>query len=197
MLEPLAALVAAVHRIPALRALLRRLDAVLRPAPAPQWGSGGPDAVSALALDDVTIRYPGAAAPAVENVTAEVDRGRWLVLDGASGSGKSTLLSAIMGALPVASGAIAANRRPITTFTERAWRDRVAWCPQDAYVFDSTLRGNLLLARSRDDVPDDDALRAVLAQAGLSELLTTLGGDLDTRVGPGGSALSGGERQRL
>ena len=197
LLEPLAALVAAMHRAPALRALLRRLDTVLRPAPAPEWGESNPDAITRLALEEVTIRYPGAAAPAVESVTAEVVRGRWLVLDGPSGSGKSTLLSAIMGALPVASGVILADSQPITRFAERAWRDRVAWCPQDAYVFDSTLRGNLLLARDRDDAPDDDALRAVLAQAGLAELLGTLDGDLDAPVGPGGSALSGGERQRL
>ncbi|GAA2901882.1 thiol reductant ABC exporter subunit CydC [Microbacterium esteraromaticum] len=197
LLEPLAALVAAVYRAPALRALLGRLDAVLRPVPAPEWGASNPDAITRLALDEVTIRYPGAAAPAVENVTAEVHRGGWLVLDGPSGSGKSTLLSAIMGALPVASGAILADRQPITGFAERAWRDRVAWCPQDAYVFDSTLRGNLLLARERDDVPDDAALREVLAQAGLAELLGALDGDLDAPVGPGGSALSGGERQRL
>lgn len=197
LLEPLTALVAAMHRLPALRAVLRRLDEVLRPVPTPQWGTTSPDAIAHVALEAVTVRYPGAAAPAVENVSAGVRRGGWLVLDGPSGSGKSTLLSAIMGALPVASGAIAADRRPITSSAERAWRDRVAWCPQDAYVFDSTLRGNLLLARDRDDAPDDDALRAVLRKAGLADLLETLDDDLDARVGPGGSALSGGERQRL
>ena len=197
LLEPLAAFVAAMHRLPALQTLLRRLDVVLRPAPRPSWGTATPDAVTRLALEAVTVRYPGTTAPAVSNVTAAVARGRWLVLDGPSGSGKSTLLSAMMGALPVASGEITADGQPITSFGERAWRDRVAWCPQDAYVFDSTLRGNLLLARDRDDAPDDDALRGVLGQAGLSGLLAALEGDLDARVGPGGSALSGGERQRL
>jgi ATP-binding cassette subfamily C protein CydCD len=197
LLEPLAAFVAAMHRLPALQTLVRRLDVVLRPAPSPSWGIATPDAVTRLALEAVTVRYPGAAAPAVSGVSAAVDRGGWLVLDGPSGSGKSTLLSAVMGALPVASGEITADGQPITAFAERAWRDRVAWCPQDAYVFDSTLRGNLLLARDRDDAPDDDVLRGVLGQAGLSGLLAALDGDLDARVGPGGSALSGGERQRL
>lgn len=197
LLEPLAAFVVAMHRLPALQSVLRRLDVVLRPAPTPQWGTTVPDAVTRLALEAVTVRYPGTAAPAVSGVSAEVARGGWLVLDGPSGSGKSTLLSAVMGALPVASGAITADGRPITAFRERSWRDRVAWCPQDAYVFDSTLRGNLLLARDRDDAPGDEALRDVLGQAGLAGLLDALGGDLDARVGPGGSALSGGERQRL
>ncbi|MGB3732784.1 ATP-binding cassette domain-containing protein, partial [Microbacterium sp.] len=123
--------------------------------------------------------------------------GRWLVLDGPSGSGKSTLLSAIMGALPLASGAVRADHAPLTDLDERAWRDRVAWCPQDAYVFDSTLRGNLALARSRDDAPDEQSMRRALRRAGLAGLLGTLSDGLDTRVGAGGSALSGGERQRL
>jgi ATP-binding cassette subfamily C protein CydCD len=197
VLEPLAGLVTAAQRVPALRALLRRLDPILQPAPAAEWGARHPDPTGRLALDDVTVRYPGVEHPAVAGVSGAVRRGRWLVLDGPSGSGKSTLLSAVMGALPVASGAVVADDLPLTALDERAWRDRVAWCPQDAYVFDSTLRGNLLLSRARDDAPDDHDMRDALDRAGLGGLLASLSDGLDTRVGAGGSALSGGERQRL
>ncbi|MGF2948678.1 thiol reductant ABC exporter subunit CydC [Microbacterium alcoholitolerans] len=197
LLEPLAAFVAAVHRMPSLRALLRRLDPILQPAPTARWGSDRPDATERLDLDAVTIRYPGARVPAVEGVNGHAVRGRWLVLDGPSGSGKSTLLSAVMGAVPVEKGAIRADGSALTTLDERSWRSRVAWCPQDAYVFDSTLRGNLMLVRSRDDAPDDAAMRSALARAGLTDLLAGLADGLDTPVGAGGSALSGGERQRL
>jgi ATP-binding cassette subfamily C protein CydCD len=198
LLEPLAALVAAVHRAPAVRALLRTLGPMLRPAPQPVWGDADPaDAVTEVALDAVTIRYPEAERPAVESVSGRARRGRWLIVDGPSGSGKSTILSAVMGAVPVEHGAIQADGQPITALAERAWRDRVAWCPQDAYVFDSSLRGNLLLARSHEDAPDEETMRSALAQAGLAQLVGSLVDGLDTRVGAGGSALSGGERQRL
>lgn len=197
VLEPLAALVASAQRMPALRALLARLDPILQPAPAPAWRTGHPDAVRQIALERVTVRYPGTARPAVAGVTGMAERGRWLVLDGPSGSGKSTVLSAIMGALPVETGEIRADDRPLTALEERAWRDRVAWCPQDAYVFDSTLRGNLLLARARDDAPDERDMHDALERAGLGVLVDSLADGLDTRVGAGGSALSGGERQRL
>ncbi|MBO1769508.1 ATP-binding cassette domain-containing protein [Agrococcus sp. TF02-05] len=233
LLEPLGDLVAAAHRVPALRAVLARLAPVLRPAPQPAWGDAEPPTpVAAVSLDDVSVRYPGMPRPAVADVSGRAERGRWLVLDGPSGSGKSTLLSAIMGALPVERGAVraaaapatvspaaeigrvadmadaserhalhlsesAADGVPLTDLDERAWRSRVSWCPQDAYVFDSTLRGNLLLARTRDDAPDDAAMREALEQAGLARLVDSLGDGLDTRVGAGGSALSGGERQRL
>ncbi|WP_169514170.1 ATP-binding cassette domain-containing protein [Agrococcus lahaulensis] len=235
LLEPLGDLVAAAHRVPALRAVLARLAPVLRPAPQPEWGDAEPPSpVGAVSLDQVSVRYPGMPQPAVADVSGRAERGRWLVLDGPSGSGKSTLLSAIMGALPAEGGAVraagstsasvaspsadigrvadmadpserhalyaaasAAGGVPLTELDERAWRSRVSWCPQDAYVFDSTLRGNLLLARTRDDAPDDAAMRAALEQAGLARLVSSLGEGLDTRVGAGGSALSGGERQRL
>lgn len=233
LLEPLGDLVAAAHRVPALRAVLARLAPVLRPAPQPAWGDAEPPSpVAAVSLDGVSVRYPGMPRPAVADVSGRAERGRWLVLDGPSGSGKSTLLSAIMGALPVERGAVraaaapatvsptpeigrvadmadaserhalhlsesAAEGVPLTELDERAWRSRVSWCPQDAYVFDSTLRGNLLLARQRDDAPDDAAMREALEQAGLARLVDSLGDGLDTRVGAGGSALSGGERQRL
>lgn len=233
LLEPLGDLVAAAHRVPALRAVLARLAPVLRPAPQPEWGDAEPPSpVAAVELDEVSVRYPGMPHPAVADVSGRAERGRWLVLDGPSGSGKSTLLSAIMGALPVERGAVraaaaaatvsptadigrvadmadASERHalyaaasgaggvPLTELRERAWRSRVSWCPQDAYVFDSTLRGNLLLARTRDDAPDDAAMREALEQAGLARLVDSLGDGLDARVGAGGSALSGGERQRL
>lgn len=198
LLEPLTELVGAVHRIPAMRAVLARLGPVLRPAPRPDWGDTAPASpVAAVELADVAVRYPGTQRTAVAGVDGAATAARWLVLDGPSGSGKSTLLSAIMGALPLERGVIRADGTPLTALDEHAWRAAVAWCPQDAYVFDSTLRGNLLLARSRADAPDERTLRAALQRSGLAPLLDTLAEGLDTRVGAGGSALSGGERQRL
>lgn len=197
LLEPLVALVAAVHRVPAMRALLARLGPILEPAPSAPWGSASVEDVERVVLESISVRYPGMAEPAVSGVGGIAERGRWLVLDGPSGSGKSTILSAVMGALPVAAGSISANETALQDWDEQAWKSRVAWCPQDAYVFDSTLRGNLMLARSREDAPDDATMLHALDQAGLTGLLGELADGLDARVGAGGSALSGGERQRL
>lgn len=196
--EPLTAWASAVHRVTSVRSLLHGLGSVLGPFPQATWGVGAPNGpVNSVTLEQVTVRYPHTARPAVAGVDAVARTGHWLFLDGPSGSGKSTLLSAVMGALPLSGGTIRADTSPITTFAEKAWRSRVAWCPQDAYVFDSTLRGNLLLSRPFAQAPDDAALRRVLEQVGLTLLLDALPDGLDTRVGAGGRALSGGERQRL
>src|SRR5690606_19548324 len=127
-------------------------------------------------------------SPAFTGLTATASTGDWLVLHGPSGSGKSTLLSVLMGALPAARGEVRADGDPLPTLDADAWRTRVAWCPQEAYVFDSTLRGNLLLARDRDDAPSEADMRHALARAGLAPLLAALPAGLDTRVGAAGSA---------
>lgn len=203
--EPLSALVAAVHRAPALGAVLGRLAPVLdgsEPVGA-ETGAGavkpavpvlGP--VRELELDGVALGYPG-AEPLVAGVRAEVGAGEWLVVDGPSGSGKTTLLSVLLGALAPVAGRVRADGIPLDVLDQDAWRRRVAWCPQEAHVFDSTVRGNLLLARPRTDAPDDAELRDVLGRVGLGTLLAALPDGLDARVGPSGTFLSGGERQRL
>jgi ATP-binding cassette subfamily C protein CydCD len=82
-------------------------------------------------------------------------------------------------------------------FCARWWLGRVAWCPQEAHLFDSTLRGNLLIARDRRDPPAESELREVLAEVGLRAWSFALPHGLDTRVGSQGARLSGGQRQRL
>ncbi|BAS08559.1 ATP-binding cassette sub-family B member 6, mitochondrial [Arthrobacter sp. Hiyo4] len=136
--------------------------------------------------------------PVFSGASATAGPGTWLAVTGPSGAGKSTLLAVLLGFLPVATG------RAAVTGT-------AAWCPQEAHLFDSTLRGNLMLgvpaakplpgnSNSRDGgapAAGDAGLEAALAAVGLSALVSRLPAGLDTRIGPGGSFLSGGERQRL
>jgi ATP-binding cassette subfamily C protein CydCD len=116
--------------------------------------------------------------------------GRWLAVTGPSGAGKSTLLAVMLGFLPARAGRIAVT-------------GTAAWCPQEAHLFDSTVRGNLLLGSPRQEsgtgsaAETEQAMREALAAVGLTPLLARLEDGLDTRIGPGGAFLSGGERQRL
>jgi ATP-binding cassette subfamily C protein CydCD len=73
----------------------------------------------------------------------------------------------------------------------------VAWCPQEAYLFDSTLAANLALARDPADRPDDAELERVLDLVGLGHWLRSAPDGLRTRLGPSGHYLSGGQRQRV
>ncbi|MCU1521876.1 MAG: cydD [Arthrobacter sp.] len=222
LVEPYAAITTAVRQYPALRTVLRRISAAgvldvpgqepvgLEPEgqePGGQEpegpGAGGlvpvparPDGQPGIRLRALSAGWPG--GPEVfAGLTATAAPGRWLAVTGASGSGKSTLLATFLGFLPVRSGELAVS-------------GRVAWCPQEAHLFDSTIRGNLMLGlppQTEEDrhLPLEQQLRDALAAVGLGPLLARLdgtagsgaGSGLDTRIGPGGAYLSGGERQRL
>ncbi|MBN9606210.1 MAG: thiol reductant ABC exporter subunit CydC [Actinomycetales bacterium] len=200
--DPLVAIVTAALRLPALRSAARALAPLVRPeAPSERGGLSAPTRMVELELDRLALRWPGAADLAVPPVSARVRAGEWLVVTGPSGSGKSTLLTHLLGGLEAESGRTRVNGRDAREIHLDSWRRRVAWCPQEAHVFDSTLRGNLLIGRRRaraGDAPVSDGdLEDVLRRVGLGRVLERSAAGLDTRVGPRGSALSGGERQRL
>jgi ATP-binding cassette, subfamily C, bacterial CydCD len=168
LVDPLLAALEAAQLIPALAAQLAKLHVA-----APAGGARCTEGEPAIALDDVAVSWPGTAA-VFTGVSATVKRGQWLVVEGPSGSGKSTLVAALLGYLPAASG------------TMTVAGSGVAWAPQESHIFDSTVRGNLLLAGAATDTE----LRAAMITVGLD-----LG--LDARVGSEGGHLSGGQRQRL
>jgi thiol reductant ABC exporter CydD subunit/thiol reductant ABC exporter CydC subunit len=130
-----------------------------------------------LALDDVTVCWPDATAPALRHVTLHVPPGTETAVMGASGAGKSTLLALLLGFLRPAAGRV---RLPAT----------VAWCPPEPYLSATTIRENLRLG---DPGADDDTLRAALRAVALDDWTDRL----DRKLGPGGAGVSGGEAQRL
>jgi ATP-binding cassette subfamily C protein CydCD len=198
LVEPYAAMTTAVRQFPALRAVMRRVaeSGVLDDTSAEAAEGDGLYSVpprtggaAGAELSNLAAAWPGGGA-VFSGVSAIAVPGRWLAVTGPSGAGKSTLLSVLLGFLPAAAG------RSAVTGT-------AAWCPQEAHLFVSTLRGNLMLgvpapARGADSSAARDAeLAAALAAVGLTALVSRLPAGLDTRIGPGGSFLSGGERQRL
>jgi ATP-binding cassette subfamily C protein CydCD len=192
--EPVAAAAGAVRRLPALLAVARRLAPLAETASFDRSGRTPDAPITRLDLVDVQAGY---GQPVVGPVNAGVSAREWLVLEGPSGSGKSTLLSVILGARDADAGAVLANGLSVAELDAAAWRGRVAWCPQDAHVFDSTIRGNLLIGRPRTAGVTDEEMADVLDRVGLARLLGQLEAGLDARVGARGGALSGGERQRL
>ncbi|GAB13885.1 putative ABC transporter permease/ATP-binding protein CydDC [Arthrobacter globiformis NBRC 12137] len=142
--EPFGAMTTAVRQFPALRAVLRRIgeSGVLQPGepsvnrknirPVPR-GLGQPG----VDLEGLSAAWPGGGA-VFSGVSAVAEPGRWLAVTGPSGAGKSTLLAVMLGFLPARAGRIAVT-------------GTAAWCPQEAHLFDSTVRGNLLLGSPRQE----------------------------------------------
>ena len=153
-----------------------------------------------IEFTDVSFAYPTdedapAPAPMVLNgVSIHIPAGKRTAIVGASGSGKSTLASLLTRTWDPASGAVTIGGTNVAEVSLRDLRATVASAPQRPYLFNDTLRANLLLAAP--DATEADLERALEA-VDLTDWLATEKDGLDTVVGDMGERLSGGQRQRL
>ena len=113
---------------------------------------------------------------------------------GKSGAGKSTLLKLLMRYWDVDNGQVALSEHDIKRINTTSLRNMQSAMSQETFLFDGTIRENLLIAKS--DASDDE-LRDALAKASLIDLVDRLPHGIDTPLGDLGDSLSGGERQRL
>jgi thiol reductant ABC exporter CydC subunit len=155
------------------------------PLPAP--------AAAAVALENVTARYDG--EPAVfEGLDLRLDPGGRVALVGPSGAGKTTVTNLLLRFLDPEAGRVTLAGRDLREYRQDDVRRMFAVAGQEAHVFDSTIRANLLLARpGAGEAELHDALR----RARLDDWVRSLPDGLDTLVGEDGGRLSGGQRQRL
>ena len=153
-----------------------------------------------IEFTDVTFAYPtdeDAPAPTptvLGGVSIHIPAGKRTAIVGASGSGKSTLASLLTRTWDPASGAVTIGGTNVADASLRDLRATVASAPQRPYLFNDTLRANLLLAAP--DASEADLERALEA-VDLTDWLATEKDGLDTAVGDMGERLSGGQRQRL
>lgn len=159
--------------------------------PASDEELAAPPAV-ALRVRDLSVRWPGAATPAVDGVSFDLTPGEVVVLRGPSGAGKSTLVDALVRFVDH-TGSYTLDGVEARELHPDAVRARVGLIEQDPFVFDQSVRQNLLFAR---DTATDADLLAVLDRVGLGEWVARRGG-LDADVGERGSLVSGGQAHRL
>ena len=153
-----------------------------------------------IVISDVTFAYPtdeDAPAPAptvLDGVSIRIPAGKRTAIVGASGSGKSTLASLLTRTWDPASGTVTIGGTNVADASLTDLRSTVAFAPQRPYLFNDSLRANLLLAAP--DATDED-LESALEAVDLTDWLATEKDGLDTVVGNMGERLSGGQRQRL
>ncbi|MBL8898954.1 MAG: ABC transporter ATP-binding protein [Planctomycetes bacterium] len=144
-------------------------------------------------FEGVDFTY-GEREPALQGIDLEALPGQTVALVGRTGSGKSTLLQLLARFYEPTRGAITLDGRPLQELDKRWLRERIGYVAQEPFLFDVTLRENLLLARAD---ASDEQLWAALRAANAESFVARLPGGLDARCGERGRGLSGGERQRL
>ena len=156
---------------------------------------GHPDFDATVSLDRVTVAYPAATRPALQEVSLQVLPGQSVGLVGKSGAGKSTLADVILGVLEPDSGtALLAGSPPSFAIAESP--GAVAYVPQEVLLANDSIRANVALGLPRGAI-DDDMVWDALERSHLADYLRSNRDGLDTHIGEGGLRLSGGQRQRL
>ncbi|MEU6545632.1 thiol reductant ABC exporter subunit CydD [Streptomyces sp. NPDC046859] len=147
-----------------------------------------------VALSGLGARHAGQERDALTGFDLVLEEGRRVAVVGPSGSGKTTLAQVLLRFLDANAGAYTLGGADAAALDGDAVRRLVGLCAQDAHLFDSSVRENLLLARK--DATEAD-LRDALERARLLDWADGLPDGLDTLVGEHGARLSGGQRQRL
>ena len=145
-------------------------------------------------LDDVSFSYDFTDFKALDEVSFPIEQGRTVALVGPSGAGKTTTAHLIMRFWDPQTGEIRLGEDGLRDYVLAKLREHLALVAQDTYLFNTTLRENLLIARP--DASEQQVADAV-EMAGLSEFVETLPDGLATAVGERGAQLSGGQRQRI
>lgn len=141
---------------------------------------------------DITFTYAGGSQPALSNVSITLSAGTRLALVGPTGAGKSTLAKLMARLYDPQSGHVFFGGVDLRDASLEDLRKRIVVIPQEGFLFDGSVRDNLLIAR-----PDatEDMLLGALDNLGLRERFESLPEGLDTQVRERGSRLSAGERQ--
>ncbi len=178
--------------------LIARIQALIEACRAERESSARADApapVLARAIDvrAVSYAYEQGAGPAVQDLSLAIPAGQITALIGPSGGGKSTLADILMG-LIAPEGEVRIDDVRLDDSNRRAWREAVAYVPQDVFLLHDTLRANFLLAAPH---ASEAQMWSALKGANAADFVAALPARLDTIVGDRGARLSGGERQRI
>ncbi|MCE5270551.1 ABC transporter ATP-binding protein/permease [bacterium] len=147
-----------------------------------------------ISLRGLTFTYPGAAAPALEDISLEIEPGTTVGLVGPVGCGKSTLLSLIPRLYNPPRGTLLVDGTDILDWSLPALRRTVAMVPQETFLFSESIRDNVSYGLDRE-LDEEEILRLVQI-AGLAEDISQFPHQLDTLLGERGINLSGGQKQR-
>ena len=192
---PLQVLFQTMNQLGAASASARRIDLVFRAVsstPDPLGEALPVPARGELSLSGVSFAYHRERV--LHGLDLRIPYGQKVAVVGPSGAGKSTLVQLLLRLYDPQEGVVAVDGVDLRRLPGRELRRRFGVVPQDPFLFRTTLRDNLRVARPE---ATDAELQRACEQANAWEFIARLPGGLSTPVGEGGTTLSGGQRQRL
>jgi ATP-binding cassette, subfamily B, bacterial len=194
--EPIGRLHSLNQLIQAGRAAGERVFEILDHAPEPDTGQKvlvAEQVIGQIDYENVEFGYQS-DRPAVHEINFTARPGQTIALVGPTGAGKSTLVSLLLRFYELDHGQILIDGESITDFTKRSLREVVGYVTQESFLFNGTIRENLLLGNV---AASNQEIIAALTAANAQSFVNQLPQGLDTNVGERGVKLSGGEKQRV
>lgn len=146
-----------------------------------------------IKISDAVFSYDD-SEKVLSGVDIIVDKGKTAALVGESGGGKSTIVKLLLGFYQLNSGTIRVLGKPLSGYTLEELRGNIAYVPQDAYLFTTSIKENIRYGRL--DASDEEIVEAAKS-AYAHEFIMAFPDGYDTLVGERGESLSGGQRQRI
>ncbi|MCW2942271.1 MAG: transporter related protein [Actinomycetia bacterium] len=157
------------------------------------FGQASLEGPAAAALEVRDVRFGYGEGDVLHDVSFTVQPGRTTAVVGPTGSGKSTLTALLVRLVDPAAGLVLLDGVDARDVRRGGLAETAALVPQETYLFDDTVRGNVTLGAELTDEEVWEALRAAQADG----FVAALPSGLDTELGERGTTLSGGQRQRL
>ncbi len=193
--EAVAPLAAAYQYLGQTRQAARRLNEIVnRPLPVSFPSAPVTPDNAGIVFEKVSFRYDPEAPPVLEDFDLRVAPGEHVAVMGPTGAGKSTLINLLCRFGDSEKGRIRIGGVDLKQWPETQLRQALAVVPQQAHLFNASIRENLLWAKPEAREPD---LWAALDKARLKDFVAALPQGLDTWTGELGQLISGGEARRL
>ncbi|MCE7698064.1 MAG: ABC transporter ATP-binding protein/permease [Methanobacterium paludis] len=155
---------------------------------------GGSVLNEGIELQKVSFSYLSDNNFTINELNLMIKAGETTAIVGRSGAGKSTVADMIMGLIPPDKGEMLLDGEKLSANQMVSWRSQIGYVAQETFLFNDTIRSNLLIANPEANEKDiEDALKLAAAQ----DFVLNLHDGLDTIIGDRGVKLSGGERQRI
>ncbi len=192
---PLKQIVGLIHQYQETALSVRMLGEVMNRPPERHSGAGlKPRIIGEIELDNVTFRYPGTTAMALDQVSVKIPPGSVVGIIGKIGSGKTTLTKLIQGLYNAQGGAIRFDGVDMRSIEISHLRRNIGIVLQENFMFRGTIRENIAVTKT--DASFEDVVKAAQI-AGADEFIERLPQGYDTLLEENGANLSGGQKQRL
>jgi ATP-binding cassette subfamily B protein len=195
IVNPLQQLGNVINTMQRSRASLERMNKLLEEVPDIREATKAKplDTDGHIRIRQLNFNYPEAERPVLKDIDLKIRSGTTLGIVGKTGSGKTTLVKLLLRVYESNQGSIQFNGIDIQEITLESLRSRIAYVPQDGFLFSTTIRDNIAFSDREASLED---IELAAQQAFIYESILHFSDHFETKLGERGVTLSGGQKQR-